>query len=183
LESGLLGSKVLGTDGPFPVWFGWRELLIGSDGFVVDSPEAAELLTEGLVSTGEPAPERFIMPGPHLTQHLSPVTYRQQEASNLDLSQIENHVLIDLRHRGEWLLGHLRGSRNLPFEEFSELPEEFSDTDVAVYCGSGYRASMFLALAKKSNQDRVSINGSMLKTFGEGEYWCSIPHNGAHCDT
>lgn len=183
LESGLLGSKVLGTDGPFPVWFGWREMLIGSDSFVVDSPEAAELLTEGLVSTGEPAPERFILPGLHLTQHLSPVTYRQQEASNLDLSQIENHVLIDLRHRGEWLLGHLRGSRNLPFEDFNELPEELLDNDVAVYCGSGYRASMFLALAKKSNQDRVSINGSMLKTFCEGEYWCSIPHNGAHCNT
>lgn len=183
LESGLLGSKVIGTDGPFPVWFGWQESLIGSDSFIVDSPEAAELLAEGLVSTGEPAPERFILPGLHLTQHLSPVAYRQQEASNLDLSQVENHVLIDLRHRGEWLLGHLRGSRNLPFEDFNELPEEFSDNDVAVYCGSGYRASMFLATAKGPNSDRISINGSTEKRFGKGDYWCAISHNGAHCDT
>lgn len=183
LENGGLGSQVLGIDGPFPVWFGWQESLTGSDSFVVDSPEAAELLAEGLVSTGEPVPVRFVFPGPHLVQHLTPVIYRQEEASTLNLSQMESHIFVDLRHRGEWLLGHLRGSQNLPFEDYNELPREFLNNNVAVYCGSGYRASMFLAKTAEFNGELISVNGSVSEIFGNTRYWCSIEHNGTTCDS
>lgn len=183
LESGLLGSKVLGTDGPFPIWYGWMDSMIGSESFVVDDAEAAELLTEGLVSTGEPAPKRYVLPGPHLSQHLSPVEYLQQEASTLDFKQHQTDELIDLRHRGEWLIGHLKGSQNLPFEDFNHLPEEFEEKDVIVYCGSGYRASMFLASAKQSTRNLISVNGSVSKHFSDTRFWCVEPHESAVCDS
>ena len=113
---------------------------------------------------------------------MEPVQYRVQEAPSLELSALRNHVLIDLRHRGEWLLGHIMGSRNMPFEDYNEIPDELLDCDLAVYCGSGYRASMFLANAKKANLDRIVVNGSVVKSFGDSTLWCSRPHNGSICN-
>lgn len=183
LINGTLGLRVLGTDGPFPVWFGWLGSIAGSDRFVVDSLEDAELLTEGLVSTGEPPPEAYILAENNIKESLVPANYREQEVASLDVSKMGNHVLIDLRHRGEWLMGHLKGSRNMPFEDYIQLPEELSERHVAVYCGSGYRASIFLANVTKSHVDRVAVDGSVTATFSGSAQWCTLLHEGSNCES
>ena len=183
LRHGNLGLSVLGIDGPFPVWFGWLDSIVGSEGFVVDNQEEAELLTEGLVSIGESSPKRYIVLGDKTNEVLRPVAYREQDASSIELAGLHDHLLIDLRHRGEWLLGHLVGSRNMPFEDYSHIPEELNYKNIAVYCGSGYRASMFLSSATAFICDRVSINGSTQKHFSQTADWCRIPHEGSVCDS
>lgn len=71
-------------------------------------------------------------------------------------------VLIDLRSREEYEVSHVKGARNLPYEEFEEMQSyDFPRGKVLVlYCDRG-GASLMAArlLARKGYETRSVIGG------------------------
>ena len=65
----------------------------------------------------------------------------------MSIHEINDHssavTLLDVRSPGEWQAGHMPGARHLPLPRLAEsLGQLEKDKPVAVYCGSGYRASI-----------------------------------------
>lgn len=71
-------------------------------------------------------------------------------------------VLIDLRDREEYKVSHVKGARNLPYEEFEEMQSyDFPRGKILVlYCDRG-GASLMAArlLARKGYETRSVIGG------------------------
>jgi len=71
-----------------------------------------------------------------------------------------NMTLLDVRTEGEWMNGHIPGALHIPLPDLqSKAKQTIPKGPVAVYCGSGYRAS---------------IAGSILLNEGYEEVW-NIP--------
>lgn len=74
----------------------------------------------------------------------------------------EDAVLIDLRDREEYKVSHVKGARNLPYEEFEEMQSyDFPRGKILVlYCDRG-GASLMAArlLARKGYKTRSVIGG------------------------
>jgi len=169
----------LGVEGPFPVWFSWRPEYSECNTGVVEDKENAEKALEGLISIGVTQVEHFVE-----ARHLSglrPSGISTLEASQLDSYELKlDDVLIDLRHRGEWRLGHVRHSVNIPFESLKPVPEPKEQGRLIAYCGSGYRASMYLE--KSSAKERVLVLGSPAKVLQSSPIWCALPHQNDFCN-
>ena len=58
--------------------------------------------------------------------------------------------VIDVRSPGEWQKGHVPGARHVFVPELGERMEELDrNKPTAVYCGSGYRASIATSILKQ----------------------------------
>jgi hydroxyacylglutathione hydrolase len=75
-----------------------------------------------------------------------------------ELNERKNSLqVIDVRSPGEWKKGHVAGARHIFVPELAKRIAELDrNRPTAVYCGSGYRAS---------------IATSILKLQGFGELW------------
>ena len=180
LETGEVQAKTLGTDGPFPAWLGWRQDLPDDPMFLVLDEFQAEILSEGLVAIGRPAPNRFIT-------NIGETELTPLGADVIDASQLENWIslealtTLDLRHGKEWNIGHLRHSTSIPYEDFPFLEGDLVNKAVAVYCGSGYRASLFLSDSEPSVSKRILINGSVSDALSDSDFWCTDAHASRVC--
>lgn len=65
--------------------------------------------------------------------------------------------VLDVRTEREWNAGHIEGAHHihggLLQERFAEVPK---DREIAVVCGSGYRASIAASFLKRAGYDRVA---------------------------
>ena len=78
---------------------------------------------------------------------------------------IENQsVIIDVRERGEYERGHLKGVKNIPLSELRERTDEIpKDVPVYIHCRSGQRSyNATLALQNLGFDNVVNITGSFL---------------------
>ncbi len=76
---------------------------------------------------------------------------------------MQDAMLIDVRHRDEWVSGHIAGTVNLKLQELKEamanLPRE---RRVIVVCGTAYRAGIAASLlAGLGFNDVSSLGGGM----------------------
>lgn len=74
--------------------------------------------------------------------------------------------LLDVRSESEWQGGHIEGASHHYAADLRDgidgLPDLDKDRELAVYCGSGYRASVAASILKKHGFDRVmNVAGSM----------------------
>jgi hydroxyacylglutathione hydrolase len=71
-----------------------------------------------------------------------------EQLSVQELSRRRNGlVILDVRGRTEWEIGHLSGARLIPLEELSDrLAEVPADQPIAVHCESGSRSSIAAGL-------------------------------------
>lgn len=78
---------------------------------------------------------------------------------------IENQsVIIDVRERGEYERGHLKGVKNIPLSELRERTDEIpKDVPVYIHCRSGQRSyNAVLALQNLGFDNVINITGSFL---------------------
>ena len=79
----------------------------------------------------------------------------QDEAKNIMDNQ-NDYVILDVRTKDEFNMGHIKGAINLPNEEigYEDLDIEDKDKIILVYCRSGHRslqASAKLAILGYTN--------------------------------
>ncbi|RYD46457.1 MAG: MBL fold metallo-hydrolase [Verrucomicrobiaceae bacterium] len=69
--------------------------------------------------------------------------------------------ILDVRGPGEWEKGHVPGARHIFLPELMEKAAQLDRTrPVAVYCGSGYRASIGASLLKREGFEVRNVPGS-----------------------
>ena len=80
-------------------------------------------------------------------------------------------VLLDVRSREEYGLGHIPNSQNLPLQNLDQAQEFFDMMDIPlyVYCRSGVRSKQAVALLGYMGYSNVRNIGGILGYSGELE--------------
>lgn len=110
-------------------------------------------------------------------EYASPRRWREMLESD------ENYLLLDIRNKYEWDIGHFEGAEPSPCETFREFPEyaeqlrekhDPKTTKVMMYCTGGIRCELFSALLKeKGFQTVYQLHGGVEKYGHEekGKHW------------
>ena len=168
------GAWNIGAAGHLGIWAGWmlepdQPLLL-----VLDSDSSLGEVVTHLARTGF---ERF---AGHLAGGMSswenaglPLqALRQLHVSEAEKESREGTLtLLDVRSPQEWKKGHAPGARHIFLADLPARLGELSEaTRIAVYCDSGYRASIAAGLLQSSGFDVANIPGS-------GQAWtaCDLP--------
>lgn len=149
----------------FPTWVGWtidpeKEILL-----VIESKRDLNLITEQLFRLGYDNLLGYLHNGildwynaglP--LQRVGEMTVRELDRQKDDADLI----ILDVRSDGEYEQGAIPGAKHIYvphlIEHLDELDEERA---IAVYCGTGYRASLAASILQKHGFERVSnIPGS-----------------------
>jgi glyoxylase-like metal-dependent hydrolase (beta-lactamase superfamily II)/rhodanese-related sulfurtransferase len=82
--------------------------------------------------------------------------------------------LVDVRDRGEWAKGHLRGALHIPAQDIldAEVPE-----GPWLYCGVGFRASIAASRLARIGTASVVVDDALARAKKAGIAWCG----GAQC--
>ncbi|MEY4930451.1 MAG: hypothetical protein RI909_1175 [Bacteroidota bacterium] len=77
-------------------------------------------------------------------------------------------VILDVRTKGEYAGGHIRGSVNIPVDQLSNNVQRFSDKNKAIItcCASGMRSGSAKSILKSKGYTQVYNGGS----------WMSLQH-------
>jgi rhodanese-related sulfurtransferase len=81
-------------------------------------------------------------------------------------------LVLDVRNRGEYDAGHIRGSLNVPVDELRyRLDEIPRDARIHIHCRSGFRAHLALRILKeKGFADLVNVTGGYMAVLAEGGF-------------
>ena len=92
-------------------------------------------------------------------------------ASLQEARQTPNAIILDVRTRGEYAMGHIPGSVLIPLDELQSQAEKRLPKDSAIfaYCRSGARSGQAVALLKQIGYHHVSNMGGILQYKGELE--------------
>ncbi|MGE5171515.1 MAG: MBL fold metallo-hydrolase [Rudaea sp.] len=152
------GALNLGADPRLPVWAGWMLdpqqaiLLVAADDGDVDDIVTAFGRTgftrfAGYLAGGMSAWEQSGLPLESLPQVAVHALHERRD----------EYVPLDVRAPGEWAAGHVPGATHV---FLPELPERIAALDetkrYAVYCDSGYRASIAASLLQRAGFGRVA---------------------------
>jgi phage shock protein E len=91
------------------------------------------------------------------------------KADTIDLQSIidEGAFLVDVRTAGEYALGHVKGSVNIPLNMIqSQLPKFKDKKNIVVFCQSGGRSRMAKSLLEQCGFTNV-INGGTWNNINE----------------
>jgi len=80
--------------------------------------------------------------------------------------------ILDVRNRGEFEEGHLKGAHNVPVDELRfSLDEVPRDRRIHVHCRSGFRSHLALRILKGNGyKDVVNVTGGWLGIMAEGGF-------------
>ena len=78
-------------------------------------------------------------------------------------------ILLDVRTRDEYAVGHIEGSRNLPLDEIDRVADVVENKDVPLYvhCRSGKRSAKAVAYLRGNGYKRVYDIGGIGAYRGE----------------
>jgi glyoxylase-like metal-dependent hydrolase (beta-lactamase superfamily II)/rhodanese-related sulfurtransferase len=68
------------------------------------------------------------------------------------------HVLLDVRRRDEWEVGHLSGALHIPFWELADRVDEIPVGKIWVHCASGFRASIAASIVDRAGYPCVFVD-------------------------
>ena len=80
-----------------------------------------------------------------------------------ELVKDSSTIIVDVRSRFEFDMGHVPGSKNIPLEEISLHLNEFKlqQTPVVLYCRSGNRSGMAVSILKQGGVVNVYNGGGL----------------------
>jgi hydroxyacylglutathione hydrolase len=183
------GALNIGMREPFPIWAGrileetlpvWAGWMVAPDSrilLVADSAEEAATARTELLRVGYEQVAGYLRRGLHgwteqglpivHSDLLSVQTLRQAQQDGEDGIDWQ---ILDVRTDREWKEGHIPGAQHIPVNELEErLGELDPERPLAVYCGSGYRASIAVSLLLRNGFEEVAnVPGSISGWKGAG---------------
>ncbi|CCB92217.1 uncharacterized protein ycbL [Waddlia chondrophila 2032/99] len=86
------------------------------------------------------------------------------------IKNLGDTFVVDIRTKSEWDRGHIQSAHFIEGGQIAERMNEIpKDQQVAVICGSGFRASIIVSLLKRSGYDKISnVFGGMQAWIQEG---------------
>lgn len=80
-------------------------------------------------------------------------------------------ILLDAREPDEYAKGHIKGSKNLPLNQFMKAESMFTDKSlpIYVYCHSGARSKRMTVGLKKLGYEKVVNIGGIIDYTGKIE--------------
>jgi len=101
--------------------------------------------------------------------------YEMRTLKQLPVREIRNRpkdiTVIDVRSESEWAAAHIPGALNVPLPELlTEAKDRVPRGRLAVYCGSGYRASVAASLLLREGIDEVSNIPGSFNAWKGNEY-------------
>ena len=149
----------------FPTWVGWtidpeKEILL-----VIESRRDLCLVTEQLFRLGYDNLAGYLHNGMVSWQNAG---LPLQRVGELTVKELEQHhedkdlTILDVRSESEYKKGAIPGAKHIYVPHLEEhLDELDKNQKIAVYCGTGYRASVAASLLQKNGFKRViNIPGS-----------------------
>ena len=85
------------------------------------------------------------------------------KSTEVDLSQLikDGATIIDVRSKGEFVTGHVKGSINIPLEQIEAHVEKLkSHNHIITCCRSGNRSGMAMRTLKSKGLKNVTNGGS-----------------------
>ncbi len=85
------------------------------------------------------------------------------KSTEVDLSQLikDGATIIDVRSKGEFVIGHVKGSINIPLEQIATSIDKLkSHSHIITCCRSGNRSGMALRTLKSKGLKNVTNGGS-----------------------
>ncbi len=158
------GAWNIGAGGHLSIWAGWmlepeQPLLL-----VLDSDAKLGAVVEHLARTGF---ERFsgYLAGGMSSWENAGLPLQELQQLHVETASKESQqgalALLDVRSPQEWEKGHAPGARHVFLPDLAERFGELSKSErLAVYCDSGYRASIAASLLQSRGFDVANIPGS-----------------------
>lgn len=157
------GALNIGGTDIMPIWAGWaldasRPILL-----VMDNDASLPEIVTYLLRTGFSRYAGYLVGGMTAWANAGlttvPTMQRTVEEINRDRAEM---TLIDVRSPDEFKAGHIPGARHLFLpglpQKIKEIP---TNRPIAVYCGTGYRASLGASMLQKAGlKDVANIPGS-----------------------
>lgn len=84
-------------------------------------------------------------------------------SSTIDLAELlkKGAVVVDVRSKGEFISGHVKGSINIPLEQIGAQAENLKKhSNIIVCCKSGNRSGMALRTLQSKGLNNVTNGGS-----------------------
>ena len=80
---------------------------------------------------------------------------------NTENIDIKNATIIDVRTPGEFMMGNVKGSKNIPLDEVSSRIEEFKSIEgnIVLCCASGGRSGQATIFLQQSGISNVYNGG------------------------
>ncbi len=88
----------------------------------------------------------------------------------VDLGELIDNgaVIVDVRTKGEFSGGHVKGSMNIPLDQLNKNLKKLKNKDQAIItcCASGMRSASAKGMLKRAGYNNVYNGGSWMKVDG-----------------
>jgi hydroxyacylglutathione hydrolase len=145
------------------IWAGWmldpNEPIL----LVLESDDDLETIVQLFVRTGYTKFGGYLVGGMKAWDAVGFPLERIGQMSVHELNDRKSKLqVVDVRSPGEWRKGHVPGARHIFVPELQKrIAELDSQKPTAVYCGSGYRASIATSILKPAGFDKIwNVPGS-----------------------
>ncbi len=144
------------------IWAGW--LLDPEQSFllIIDSDSDVEKIVALFLRTGFANFEGYLVGGMKAWDNAG---FRLGEVDQMSVHEVKrrqgNLQIVDVRSPDEWEKGHILGAKHIFLPEVEKRSKDLSkETPVAVYCDSGYRASLAASILDAQGFDVHNVPGS-----------------------
>jgi hydroxyacylglutathione hydrolase len=159
----IAGALNIGGSPILSIWAGWmldpnKPILL-----VLESDDDLEKIVRLFIRTGYTRFGGYLVGGMKAWDAAGYPLERIGQMSVHELNDRKSALqIIDVRSPGEWKKGHVPGARHIFLPELQKrLAELDSQKPTAVYCGSGFRASIATSILKPAGFDKVwNVPGS-----------------------
>lgn len=157
------GALNIGDSPILSIWAGW--MLSPDDPLllVLEDDDQLDEVVRLFVRTGYTRFAGYLVGGMRAWQLAG---YELQELDQMDVHELKKRLgtlqLLDVRSPREWKNGHVPGAKHIFLPELrNRLGELERDKPTAIYCASGYRASIAASILQQEGFEKIwNVPGS-----------------------
>ncbi|HVO87579.1 MAG TPA: MBL fold metallo-hydrolase [Casimicrobiaceae bacterium] len=152
------GALNIGAAPQLPVWAGWMVEADVPILLVVERDDDVDAIVQSLARTGFRRIAGYLAGGMTAWQDAGlPLDTLDQLPVHALRERIDRYTPLDVRSPAEWRKGHIPGALHVFLPELEgRIPQLARDATYAVYCDSGYRASIGASLLRRAGFARAA---------------------------